>query len=112
MGEQEDKVLEELRVAQAAVGVDGKSMTSEQLKALEVIARGWSFLIEAIDRRTLEAERRNDIEDRRLAFDREREAIRRKEWVDHELNYEKRTMEIQAIAMRMGDLIEKAYHTV
>lgn len=69
-------------------------------------------VVGAIDRNTLEVVRRNDIGQERLAFLKEHEARQAKEDLEFRLLYEARTREFQNIAMRLGEMVEKQYHTV
>lgn len=62
-------------------------------------------LAEAVDRRTI-------LEGERLLFQKDREARLQSEDLEWRLLYERRTMEFQAIAMRLGDMVEKQYHVM
>lgn len=86
-----------------------EGMTEAQIKALETlqelggllgdaVGKGWTLLLEAIDTRSA-------IELKKLEFEQKRDL----EW---RMLYEARTREFQNIAMRLGDMVEKQYHTV
>jgi hypothetical protein len=57
-------------------------------------------------------EARTQVERDKLMLETAREARQASADLEWRLLYEKRTMEFQNIAMRLGDLVEKQFHTV
>jgi hypothetical protein len=64
----------------------------------DAIGSAWVAVLDTIDRRT-------EVEREKIAF-------RKSSDLEWRLLYEARTREFQNIAMRLGDMVEKQYHTV
>jgi hypothetical protein len=87
-------------------GEDEAKDLGEKAKVwISALAEAWTALLEVLHARTL-------VEMDKLELEKQREARQAREDLEFRLLYEARTMEFQAIAMRLGDMVEKQYHTV